>query len=179
MQNVLKIMLRIKILTAFSLTLLSCGTPKNLQSEKLISVQGSVFTHHPYCGGAYPTPEQEEGYMVIKPNAEFYLVGPSDEQSKTLFKTDEKGEFTLELTNGNYSVFSIDKLLPSDDFIKLHSPTSSNYVVKEKDCFTQWQSTPDFVIQATDSIQPIKKVYKYRCYVKDNPCIQYNGPVAP
>jgi len=92
---------------------------------------------------------------------------------------DVAGNVTLQLEPGAYFLIQSDKMLSTDEFMKLNGPVVlQHYEIKEKACFEKWQQTIDLNFKVVgDTIIEMRK--QARCYTGINPCIQYTGPYPP
>ncbi len=167
----------------------SCSSIKNKSEEKLYPVTLSFFIHTPYCGGAYPGPEQQKGYTNPMNLYEFALYEAAEQfgfhqhTNKLIqkFKVDSKGEILLNLAPGNYYVVLADKALPFKTFYTkndIGDGVTNNS--SDEACFLQWYRTPDFrftVIRAPE--QKHSRTFNAFCYNGLNPCVYYIGPLPP
>lgn len=164
----------------------SCGTTTKSDvkesDEKTFVVRGTIQTHSPYCGGARPTPEMEEGFDEPVKNADFYIYSeerPQSAKDMTKVTTDEEGKFTVSLPTGNYSIIQASKLLPLEEFIAQKSMNSEQYVNSSSSCFESWKNSPDFTFNVeSEDCSPSFTELK-RCFTGANPCIKYTGPYPP
>lgn len=63
---------------------LSCGTEKSASNKSVIHVQLLFQQHTPYCGGAYPTPEQQRGWISPIANQQYAIFrAPNDNVKHT------------------------------------------------------------------------------------------------
>jgi hypothetical protein len=161
-----------------------CGINKPVvHSEKEIRIEGSIQVHSPYCGGAYPTPEMEKGYDEPVKNASYTVCVGTELNAKTVklktFETSETGEFLLNLSPGIYMIVNPDKFLPLHEFKKKNSLVYNQFTkVNEDACFEKWKNTPDFLLQVVADTQVVW-TYQKRCFVGNNPCLTYEGPLPP
>lgn len=172
------------IFIAFVLIATSCGltSKKNTDSNlKTVSFNGTV--HHPYCGGAKPSPDVAAGYYESMKFEKFKILKGSEfkeglqpHQEITL---DESGNINLLLEPGKYMMVHSDKFLPLDEFMKKNGLIEEkNYELKGNDCFITWKNTVDlyFTVE-NDTIIELRQ--HARCWIGTNPCMKYVGPPAP
>lgn len=162
----------------------ACGTTTGMETpgEKTYNVTGTIQTHSPYCGGARPTPEVENGFNEPVRNADFYIYTgerPSNVKDMTKVTTDEEGKFSVALPNGVYSMIQASKLLPLDEFIELKQIKGENYINGDTECFQNWKNGIDFSFNVESSdCSPLFTEMK-RCFTGANPCLEYTGPYPP
>ena len=173
---------KISILLIFFIINLSCFSLSGAKSDTLkITVTGTVKTHHPYCGGASPTPEMERGSFSVVRNTEFHLVKKGDTSRTSIlkFKTDDKGHFEFEIEAGEYSIFKYDKMLSFDDFYNAYStPVGSFNVSVGIDCYREWYNKPDYKLNVSKDTN-IEIIFYAGCFTGINPCVNYTGPCPP
>ena len=148
--------------------------------QKEITIQGFAQVHHPYCGGATPTPEMEHGHFSSLQNSTFYIVLKEDSSRTAIdsFKTNNKGFFEIKLIPDEYSIFEANKMIPLEMFVKANIGNGSNTFVMGQGCLKNWYNTPDFALNATQDTT-IEIIFYSRCFVGTNPCLQYTGPYPP
>ena len=164
----------------------ACGTANNTgmneSGEKTFVVTGTIQTHNPYCGGARPTPEIENGFSEPIPNAVYYIYSgdrPKTAKDMTKITTNADGKFTVSLPNGLYSVIQESKLLPLEQFIELKSIKGDFYTNGDSECFSNWKKGVDFSFNVESSdCSPLFTEIK-RCFTGANPCLEYEGPYPP
>ena len=127
-------------------------------------------------------PEQRNGFTnPMKSTAFFVRQGDSNEKKNKVaatFKTDETGQFSIELPSGSYSVFHADKQLPFNAFRKKTGSSSKYYKEREEPCWQDWYKRPDFQLTVSNDTSVVF-TYSSRCYGGFNPCLQYTGPYPP
>ena len=72
-----------------------------------VVVHGTARTHHPYCGGASPSPEMAAGAWTPDAGVTFVVTAGSthtDARPVATFRTDASGAFSLTLPPGQYCV---------------------------------------------------------------------------
>lgn len=138
-------------------------------------------SHQPYCGGAAPTPEQENGITEPLANEVFYIYKddrPASITEMIKVTSDAQGQFSIDLKKGIYSIIRADKTLPLDEFIAKKKIEGTHYSYSNDDCFETWRTTPDFTIDLQGSANEIATI-SGRCFTGDNPCMKYTGPYPP
>ena len=143
----------------------------------------TVLDHKPHCGGAFPTPEQVNGYDEAVTGEVFGLI-PGKALSDSLYEPtilhlDEEGVCNVNLTPGTYSLVLLDKWMESSSFMKKYSAYDDQlYKVKDATCFETWRNSIDFSFHiSSDSV--VNFVRQHKCYTGTNPCLEYIGPKAP
>ncbi|MDG1842333.1 MAG: hypothetical protein P8I93_08305 [Crocinitomicaceae bacterium] len=175
----MKLKERISILFAFVLVCLfsSCKVGLNL----------SAHIHHPYCGGAQPTPEMLKGnlsamdtvFIIKKTDKDLVNYVTNQKVIPPLTILDNNGKIEIQLKKGEYHFFMKDKLiLNNNQFIKKYSKNDKWHVFKGNDCLLKWKSTPDQTINL-DRDKSKKIILKSKCFVGLNPCLNYTGPLPP
>lgn len=163
----------------------SCATSKDgAKTEKdkttKYTVSGKIVAHHGYCGGVQPTPEQQRGYNKPMPIEE-YIVKDSLGNKVATFKGTE-ASYSIDLAPGTYRFYNAEKELPLAKFKELNGlkeGTGLYHKLRDDQCFIDWQNRPDLTIKVEKQSVEKDIVYYHRCYTGTNPCIQYNGPIAP
>ena len=177
-----KIIILIVILS--SVVFSSCVLSKNSKTLKasdlnMVIVSGIVQRHTPYCGGAYPPPELENGTLSAITSTKFYIVLKADSSRTPVdsFTTSDNGSFQVTLKKNKYSIFSAPKILPFEEFYKQNSGASDSlYSDKGKSCYKNWYNTPELSLNAVRDTFVQIILYSY-CFTGDNPCIMYTGPL--
>jgi hypothetical protein len=140
--------------------------------------------HTPYCGGAYPSPDQATGWDTPNGNQEFVIlmeptIDPNKEYQLKVYSTDSDGIARLELPKGTYYIFSSEKFESIEALEKKYKPTGGAQVIWDGiDCLKQWQSTSDFSFEVTED-KKITFTKAARCFEGTTPCINYVGPYPP
>lgn len=179
------------IVLVFGIALGSCGDVKNSvdgisetaenmwEGKQTLTV--TFKSHQPYCGGAAPTKDQENGFTNPIANEVFYIY--KDERPGSVTKmvkvtTNDQGKFSIDLKEGSYSIIHGDKALPLAEFIEKKKIIGQFYEYSDDSCFETWRTTPDFTINLTGPADEIVVISK-QCFTGDNPCMQYDGPYPP
>lgn len=134
--------------------------------------------HRSYCGGMMPTEEQRRGFYSPLNISELYITNDSTVNNirKRAILKSEDGLFHVNLEEGDYFIYHPDKLLSLQEFKTKN--VKGNYTQLKEECFHKWQSTPDFYISASQD-STYEKIYRGRCFVGENPCLNYSGPYPP
>ncbi len=138
-------------------------------------------SHRPYCGGARPTPEMENGITEALADRVFYIYEgerPSSVTKMIKVRTDANGYFSVDLKKGVYSIISEDKTLSLKEFIEKKKIISDLYTYSSDSCFEEWRNTPDLVVELSSN-ETKNVVIQERCFTGDNPCMEYMGPAPP
>jgi hypothetical protein len=161
----------------------SCAVNKTGEDVplKLVCIQG--FVQHPYCGGAIPSPEMAGGRRIPMSNESYSIVrGTSYIRRMPIYRSivfDKEGLVNVQLEEGNYMLIKTEKLLPFAEFKKRNSMLFTNYYsFKGDDCFENWATTADFSFRVKDQ-SVIVFEQTATCWTNRNPCLEYNGPLAP
>ena len=146
--------------------------------QKKIKIIGFVEIHHPYCGGASPTPEMEMGYFTAYQNSDFYIVIKEDSSRTPVakFTTDERGYFEISLIPDEYSIFGSHKIVAFDEFCRQNGGNDGYNINIGGSCMREWYNSPDFVLNAIKDTT-IRITFSSRCFVGTNPCLMYTGPL--
>ena len=175
----MKLKERISILSAI---VLAC-----LFSSCKVGVNLSAHVHHPYCGGAQPTPEMLKGNLspmdtvfILKKKDKYLVDYVTNQKARPpLTILDENGKIEFKLKKGEYLFFIKDKLmLNNNQFIKKYAKNDKWHVFKGNDCLLKWKTTPDKIIEL-DKDKSRKIILKSKCFVGLNPCLNYTGPLPP
>ena len=139
-------------------------------------------THRPYCGGAAPTPEMENGFTEALADQVFYVYEgdrPSSVTKMIKVRTDANGFFSIDLKKGVYSIISEDKALTLQEFIEKKKIINDFYRYdKDDSCFEKWYNTPELVVDLSSN-EERNVVINHACFTGDNPCMNYVGPYPP
>lgn len=156
------------------------GTYDEGSNDKTFNVTLTSKIHHPYCGGAYPTPEQEMGFFSISDEKAFYISSDSilSEENRWRIERDVDTSFTFKIPAGEYFIYHVDKALSLEDFMSKHGSSNSNEQMADTKCYENWKNTPDFRFSVTKN-ENFVFTYYARCFTGTNPCISYNGPYPP
>lgn len=146
--------------------------------QKKITVTGYVEIHHPYCGGASPSPEMEMGYFTPYQNSDFYVVIKEDSSRTPIakFTTNEKGYFEVSLIPNKYCIFGSNKMVTFEEFCEQNVGNNGNNVNMGVPCMEEWYNSPDFVLNAKNDTT-IRIYFYTSCFVGMNPCLMYTGPL--
>lgn len=167
----------------------SCAVRPSLSSEepnqKPVKVTIHWQVHTSYCGGAYPTPEQQMGWNSPVSNAEFVLLKDSilkleeSEYGQTPYRTNSNGMVTLDLYPGKYYLFRTEKFQSIEALEKKYRPTNDKQMIWEgKECLLSWRSQPDLQLMISKDTT-ITLTENSRCFVGTTPCVHYTGPYPP
>jgi hypothetical protein len=138
-------------------------------------------SHRPYCGGAAPTPEMEQGFTEALADRVFYIYEgerPSSVTKMIKVRTDANGYFSIDLKKGVYSIISEDKALTLKEFIEKKKIIDEVYGYDDDSCFEEWYNTPELVVDLSSN-EERNVVINEGCFTGDNPCMQWRGPYPP
>lgn len=152
-----------------SLFLFSCTAQK-------VSLAFRIKT--PYCGGAKPTPEMAAGRQEAYSNLKVALVKEGETKVFKWLNLDADGMWFGDLAPGNYLIFQEDKFLSTEELIKKHNLTNSEfYRFNGVDCLENWKKEADFKFSFDKNLSNDSEfVFKAKCQVGLRPCIDYIGP---
>jgi len=174
--------MKIIILQLISLVfIVSCGNGKNrikaIENSKAVSI--TIQKHIPYCGGARPTAEMENNYVLV--NDEFILINKTN-TTKLKVKSDSLGKIILNLKEGSYAIRETFKEYDFETFYKRETSKLNSYIIDgKKDCYKVWwtKNLIDFTIDQSQDSLILKATITEKCYTGVNPCTEYNGPFPP
>ncbi len=177
----------LKIL-ALLLVLFSCGSVRERANsgqgadKHVFILNATINTHKPHCGGMAPTERTRYGVTSPVSNGEFYLYRgtsrPEDTNRLRPVKTDENGQFSVELAEGAYQMIRAHKLLSLEAFIAANTYDHPHYEVRPEACFEAWKNTPDFSFTIVSDTTMIL-TEQHKCFTEANPCLIYIGPHPP
>lgn len=162
-----------------ALAVASCGLSNKKDKIGVHNVTAKLLfeTHTPYCGGARPTPKMAQGSRSPISNQHYYFELEGHEKIKA--STDENGKLSIDLQKGDYLIYSSDKVeLSYTEFYNKFKSKSKFEIEKEEQCFKDWYAGADFKLNIQSDTVAVFTVKK-RCYVGNNKCINYEGPIAP
>lgn len=172
-------MLKMSILMDFKLLLIlpflwACSSNKKM-AKVTADVQINIQIQFPHCGGYNPPKGKDVSYESV-PNTKFIIFQDSM-FSATQFEveTNETGQLTLQLPLGNYVMTYAEKVTSPQQFLERKARTGDFYKSKKSPCFDKWLKTPEFTFSISEDTTLLLTL-KYRCFVADNPCIDYIGP---
>ena len=159
----------------FSIFFINQAFKKNENTK--VTIAGTVRVHKPYCGGVYPTPEQEMGTFVPM-QAEFHLVTESDTSRTSVmsFSADKNGHFEIKIEKGKYFIFTTNKMMPLKQFLHVNVSNDRYVYTLGEECLTKWYNTPDYILD-TEKETHIDIIFYSACFTGINPCLNYNGPL--
>ncbi len=147
-------------------------------SSQKIQLQVQVF--RPYCGGAKPTPLQAEGTLssAAGMSLDLFCVDKKGSRKVDRIVLDEKGIWDGTLAQGEYILKRADKDLTLSELkVKFSIDDTLNYKYIGDKKLDQWTKETDFSFIVIDSDSLTKGfVLKEKCFVRLNPCFEYNGP---
>ena len=126
-------------------------------NSKSITINGFIENNSAYLGGTPPREGMEENLAIYRKaaNQEFYIRKDSiiDLKKPILmqFKTDENGNYNIDLPKGIYSIFRKEKI----EYAKLNQKTEA----------CEWLQQPDFILIIDEN-----KNYKNKYTIDRNPC---------
>ncbi len=140
--------------------------------------------HTPYCGGAYPSPEQAMGWNSPLGNLEFMILtddhlDSNKEYDLQVYGTDGYGIANLSLPKGTYYIYRAEKFESIEALEKKYHPTTDAQLVWSGiECLKQWQSTPDLQLIVTGDMEATI-TENAQCFQGTTPCVNYVGPYPP
>lgn len=179
------------ILLAFGLAFAGCAEIKETAEDAADSAENAwkgkhkldvtLSSHRPYCGGAAPDPEQEQGSTTPLSGQVFYLYEgerPASVSQMVKIRTDLEGHFSIDLKTGVYSVISEDKTLSLEEFIAKHKIIDQFYSYAPDSCFEEWRNRPNLVVDLSSN-ESRNLTIEEDCFTGNNPCMLYTGPYPP
>lgn len=177
-------MLKMQTLTVFRILLIlpllwACKNAGEVVPTVVYEViNGKVQIEHNYCGGAVP-PDGSSTWFDTMPNTKFIAFkGSIDSKEKYEFNTDENGKFSEVMAVGEYQVFYADKINSPEQFLERKTKTGDFYKSAPTPCFDKWLKTPEFTFVVGQDKDVVVTI-NYKCFVADNPCLEYIGPAPP
>lgn len=158
--------------------------PQYSKEDTVINIVLTIKRKVPYCGGAYPSPEQANK-TVIEKNSDFiiqYQRGYGDSLWYKECETDTSGMIHLYLPDGKYCLKRADKKKSFDDFYKFHKKEDDAYnLYRDSTCYYNWwkSCSLEFELSAEAKTVEIEVVIPSRCYTGEDPCHNYIGPYPP
>lgn len=159
------------------------------KAARRVTISGTVYEIHQYCGGANPSEEILEAVRRPRPlaNYELYVRAGSANALASLvvlkFSSDANGNFQIELPQGEYCVIEAGKkdALKTPDFTEENrklaktDPTAIPYSLTSPKCLTEWWQTCDKALRVGKENQTgVKIEFHHGCRP---PCVQ-GGPDA-
>ena len=178
----------IRLYIVMSLVLFSCAnSPREMtkSAAKEIKIELIAQYHKPYCGGAYPSPEQERGSIHPISNETFYIkrgkLNTENEMSLLSFTTDENGKATIWLPAGEYVVIKATQNFPFDKFYQPYQQkeNSTTMTYLGEDCYREWYAKPETSFTVAEEQRIIQFTRQTNCFTSENPCARYTGPLPP
>jgi hypothetical protein len=158
-------------LIVFSFTL----TSKKKKGVKY-SVEGTVFEINPYCGGAAPSPEQENPKPHPKAGIKLLIRKGNfnDPQTPVIdsLVSDADGNFKIQLAPGTYSLiepWKKEKYIVPQDRQYLHYDTA---------CYRKMYHESDYTLVVKNKMKDVAITFQRHCQWQQ-PCAQYDGPLPP
>ncbi len=154
------------------------------QESKLFTISGKVMETSNYCGGVEPPCEEIRQLAIPRPlsNKKMYLrksrVNKISEPVIKEFITDNEGNFTISLPQGTYCIIEEIKKdtlkIPDFTIVNKNLPDYSKFKIESKQCFEQWWSECDTILNIPDNnITDFVIRYHREC---KQPCIE-GGPL--
>jgi antitoxin component YwqK of YwqJK toxin-antitoxin module len=149
------------------------------RTEKpLFLLCGRVSHYTPWCGGMYGEGKSEylSGKTIL------VREGKQNDDTKKLLKraiTIPGGWYFTYVKNGTYCL--VDQRKMSRDIISSFSQTTGQFYKEgSESCYEIWFQSCDAVIKIEDEHKTDANLnYSSRCFVGDDPCMEYNGPYPP
>ena len=156
-------------------------------AARRVTISGTVYEIHQYCGGANPSEEILEAVRRPRPlaNYELYVrAGPANALASPVvlkFSSDANGNFQIALPEGDYCIIEASKkvALKVPDFTEENrklaktDPTAIPYSLTSPKCLTEWWQTCDKALRVGKENQTgVKIEFQRGCRP---PCVQ-GGP---
>jgi hypothetical protein len=172
------------------LSVLACSTAKNMAQEndaveeprtsevaaEDANVKVMLSSHFPDCGGMTPT---EEMLNRSAPYAETVNLIDLSDGSKTKYTPNAQGVLFLKLPVGNYALQELYKDVPYADFISKNAAQGAYVEPGTDECYNGWWKSYIVKFEITEEVPSIdvKGYFSQRCFVGNDPCSYYNGPI--
>jgi hypothetical protein len=140
--------------------------------------------HTPYCGGAYPSPEQAMGWDSPLGNQEFVILTDdhldlNKEHNLKVYGTDGDGIANLSLPKGTYYIYRAEKFQTIEALEKKYHPTTGAQLIWSGiECLKQWQASPDLKLVVEGNMETTI-TENAQCFQGTTPCVEYVGPYPP
>jgi len=140
--------------------------------------------HTPYCGGAYPSPEQAMGWNSPLGNQEFMILTDdhldlNKEHDLKVYGTNGEGIANLSLPKGTYYIYRAEKFESIESLEKKYCPTTDKQMVWSGiECLKQWQASPDLKLVVEGNME-LTLTENAQCFEGTTPCVEYVGPYPP
>jgi hypothetical protein len=140
--------------------------------------------HTPYCGGAYPSPEQAMGWNSPLGNLEFMILtddhlDSNKEYDLKVYGTDGDGIANLSLPKGTYYIYRAEKFESIVALEKKYRPTTDAQLIWSGiECLKQWQASPDLKLVVEGNMETTI-TENAQCFQGTTPCVNYVGPYPP
>ena len=166
----------------------TCEGPKTKEASDVNApqyvVNGKLFIIEPYCGGAAPPRDKRINEAMPFANQELFIKfgNENDANAEGLIpiKTLEDGSFELKLPKGTYCLIRDYKNQALEDFLKQFNKEYDRFYIKQgKECYEKWWKSCDLSFEVTEEGATLEHSFRKRCFVGENPCIEYNGPMPP
>ena len=175
------------VLAVFELS--SCANAKRQGEPLVFNVVIKFQKHEPYCGGAYPDPGQENGWISPMSNQQYAIFKAQNDTVKhshkakvlDIFTTNELGVIETKLPAGYYYAVMIDKTLPFEKFYEKYEILSDQYRQSAgRSCFEEWYETPELRFQVLENgNNSFEKTFYSACFTGLLRCVGWVGPYPP
>lgn len=176
-------------LIAICLLVFSCATNKAPVEKPLHSVVLKFQKHEPFCGGAYPNPEQLRGWVSPITNQQYAIFKAENDSVKHsqkakplgVYKTDSLGLIHGAFSTGYYYAVHVDKTMSFENFYKKHEIQSDQYRQSGgRPCFKEWYATPEMRFQVVSrGLNKFEVTLQSYCFIGLMRCISWVGPMPP
>jgi len=165
--------------------IVACSNAKNSirqNGDSNITIIAAV--HTPYCGGAYPTPEQERGFITPLANESFVIkrgsVNVENEPVVLRVVSNDEGRIEFTLPAGEYVLLNNSKGETFKRFYEqFKKPEGNSVKYGDEKCYREWYEKPELHFIVTEKKHEFAFTRNTRCFVGANPCMIYDGPLPP
>jgi hypothetical protein len=176
-------------ISCFAFQLGSCGNSKTQAEPKGLDVVLKFQKHEPYCGGAYPTPDQERGWISPISNQQYAIYKTQNDSVKHtqkakalgVFTTNELGIIETKLAPGYYYAVMFDKTMPFEKFYEKYEIVSDQFRQSAgRACFEEWYETPELRFQVVEKgANKFEVTLQSYCFTGLLRCVGWVGPLPP
>lgn len=156
--------------------------PKTENAE-LYQLSGQFLIHQPHCGGRAPDPKKVKQDPSYKNKSFVVKKGTANKEDTTIvlaFQTDADGKFSIQLPKGSYCILKAHKNKAFSDFyIENKKPYDRFFSARDEPCFQDWWAKCELSVELSKDTNLAAVTLFNRCFVGENPCMNYEGPMPP
>lgn len=179
---------QILMYSCLSLILMSASCKNQKEEQKtenseLYQLSGQFLIHQPHCGGRAAEPQKVKKNPPYKNKKFVVKKGSANKEDTTVvlaFQTDQEGKFNIQLPKGNYCILKAHKNIPFTIFYSLNQkPYDRFFAARDETCFQDWWAKCELSMELTKDTSLAAITLFNRCFVAENPCMDYEGPMPP